>query len=585
MRINTNITSINALRMTSNIKKTIQNSIQKLSSGSRINKAADDAAGLSISEKMRSQIRGLNMASRNAQDGISLLQTAEGGLSEAHEILQRSRMLAVQAANDTNVTLDKEKIQLEVDNLLEEVDRISETTEFNSINLLDGTIGKSWNGISETSTDALKNRIIEGLKSGWLSEAEKMIESHYGLTASNRDINVVLKYDEAEGTLASIQTQWSVLGDPNLDASTATISSMELNIDLYDFDPSTGEHGDNYMTVAGGSMYNDRIIAHELVHAVMADAMGDNFYDMPTWFKEGSAEFIHGADDRIAADTNPPAATTIADVVTLAVDMINNETWAQDSINYSASYLAVKYIESNLAGGQTFADIMSEIKNDADLTSDNTIDAIVNHTTFADKAAFVASLTANGANYYNTVVAVNAADTGSIGGSDHVGAIDLNAEDIVPTGSYLDNPTKFNFIFEEIATTKTTTNSATFQIGANEGQIMSISIDSISTTNLRLSAIDIVNDADEAITSFDAAIENISSLRSRLGAYQNRLEHTIKNLDVSSENLLASEARIRDVDMADEMMTFSKSNILMQAAQAMLAQSNQTPRGVLQLLR
>lgn len=588
MRIANNIVAINTNRMLSNNSRSLSKSTEKLSSGLRINRSGDDAAGLAISEKMRAQIRGLNQASRNAQDGISLIQTAEGALGEIHQILQKGRELSVQASNGVNTQSDLQSIQEEIDQLIMEVDRIAEDTEFNTIKLLDGTIGlnKTTKVVKAPVSDELKQTVIDGLKSGWLEEGVKLVNNFYGLNESNRTITVVLDDGTPGDDLASIQTSWS-LTNAN---TTAAIHTMELHIDLSDFDPSTGENGENTMTTAGGTMYNDRIIAHEMAHAVMADVMGDDFFDMPTWFVEGTAEFIHGADDRLEADV--ANAGGIQNVVDRAFDLMNGAAWASNSLDYSASYLIVKYVEANLNGGASFSDIIAGINDDNDNT-ELTLNAIVNNTGFLDVNDFMTSFQADGANFYNNDLTIDAGpgetDTGSIGGSDHNG-VALNPEDVVPTGVNNDNPTNFNFVFPNIATLEDKTvveeiqNGLSLQIGANANQTMYITLDSVKSDKLNIEDIDVVSDAESAITKIDEAINNISQKRSKLGAYQNRLEYTIKNLNTANENLANSESRIRNLDMASEMIKFTKNNILLQATQSMLSQSNQAPKSVLQLL-
>lgn len=557
MRINSNIEAVNTHRIGSIVNHDLSKSVKKLSSGQRINQAADDAAGLSISEKMRAQIRGVSQASRNIQDGISLIQTAEGALNEVHSILQRGRELAVQAANGTYTETDKKMIQLEADQLAREITRIGETTEFNQRKLLN--IGAGTSG-------SLIETITTGLKSGWLQNGVDMIQAYYGLTASNRTIDVVFDPGAVGGDLASIQTQYSIVGN------TATVSKMELHIDLADFNPSTGADGENTGTVGGGTMYNDRIIAHEMVHAVMADQMGDDFYDMPTWFKEGTAEFIHGADARVEGDG-------VAASVTRAVALIGGAAWGSTSLDYSASYIAVKFIQNNLSGGSTMADIFNDIQ-DGNNAFDNTMNAIIANTSFADVADFQAQLTANGASILNLDAGAEV-DTGSIGGSDHGGAA-KDARAVVSGGAYSDNPTNFNFILPDFDNPDA---KLAFQVGANTGQYVELKLNKISAQSLGVDELDLVKDAGLAISKYDSAINSVSEARSNLGALQNRLEHMLKSSDNYGENLSASESRIRDADIAKEMMSFTKLDVLKQASQAMLAQANQRPQGILQLLR
>ncbi|GAE94599.1 flagellin protein FlaA [Gracilibacillus boraciitolerans JCM 21714] len=203
MRINSNIPALNAFRQLGINQQAQKNAMTKLSSGLRINKAADDAAGLAISEKMHAQIKGLNQASRNAQDGISLIQTAEGGLNETHSILHRMRELSVQAANDTYVIEDRQEIQKEINQLTEEVDRIANTTEFNTQKLLNrGAVAGAGEAINETF-----NNIITGINdNGWLSVPEDMITNYFGLSGQNHNLSVEFTEDPGDNTLAYVQS-------------------------------------------------------------------------------------------------------------------------------------------------------------------------------------------------------------------------------------------------------------------------------------------------------------------------------------------------------------------------------------------
>lgn len=556
MRINNNLNALNSHRMMFINNQDMQKSIEKLSSGLRINKASDDAAGLSISEKMRAQIRGLSQSSRNIQDAISLVQTAEGALNEVHSLLQRGRELSVQASNGTSTLEDKTAIQEEITQILSEIDNIANNTQFNSKFLLKNASAPS----------DLTSKVIYGLKTGWLEEAAKLIQTYYGLTPSNRDLTVNFYTDAEGGILASVSQMWSVGG------STATLTSLTLNIDLADFEPSEPPDGENIFSLNGIPLYNDRIIAHEMVHAIMADAMGDDFFDMPTWFKEGTAEFIPGADERLEIDI---ANNGIDAVRNRAKQLISGtgDPWNSTSLDYSAAYLAVKVAASNLDAGKSFKDIMLAIK-DSDDSGDNTLQAIINNTTFNNISDFENAIE-------NANFDLNDEDVGSISGSAH-GGLSKNAKDVIPTGSLNDNPTNFNVIFP---TSISFSAPLKIQLGANAGQTMDIDLFSVNSGSLGLGSVNVTTAPQEAITKFDDAIKSISTKRANLGAVQNRLEHALAVNENTQENLTASESRIRDVDMAKEMMAFSKKNILTQAAQAMLAQANQMPQGILQLLR
>lgn len=392
MIINHNMNALNAHRNMGINNTAAGKSMEKLSSGLRINRAGDDAAGLAISEKMRGQIRGLTQASRNSADGISMIQTAEGALNETTNILQRMRELAVQASNDTNTTSDREEIQKEINALTEEVDRIANNTEFNTQKLLNGS------------------------KSG--EEGD-------------------LVRDE----VTAVQGQFKIV----------------LNNVLTD---------------------QDKLIIDGKALSFTADEAGNK--------------------DKLAAK-----------IENLLGDY--NVTVSQDRKTIT--------LEQKVG---------------------------------TDKDEFK--------------VALNSKSDGIKGSVQKAGITQRDTE------------------YSE--------GKVSVQVGANASQSMSIEIG-----DMRAQALKIVNDkgrglsvetaqsANEAITAFDAALNAVSSQRANLGAVQNRLEYTISNLDNTAENLTSAESTLRDVDMAKEMMEYSKNNILNQAAQAMISQANQQPQNVLQLLR
>ncbi|MGG0787730.1 MULTISPECIES: flagellin [Bacillaceae] len=421
MIINHNISALNTHRQLSSATNAQSKSMEKLASGMRINRAGDDAAGLAISEKMRGQIRGLDQASRNSQDAISLIQTAEGALNETTDILQRMRELATQASTDTNTTSDRGEIQKEMDSLTSEINRIGNTTEFNTQKLLNGS------------------------------------------------------KDSATAAQAAVEAAPAVAGSVT---STGTLS-----------------------TTAGDTVVVD---GKTFTVAAADDAAAGEFTDL-----DGLIAAI-GADAEL-----------------------------------SAKYTATK------DGGQ----LKLEQKTGAE-------------------SATAATITGTGG------LSVDAAETVD-------GSAEVKAKEAVEAGAGLQ-----------------------FQIGANENQSLTLEIGDMRASALGLtgtgtgfttdtnvsngtdstgveSGLDVSNakNASAAITKIQSAIDTVSAERSKLGANQNRLEHTINNLGTSSENLTAAESRVRDTDMAKTMMEQTKNSILAQASQAMLAQANQQPQGVLQLLR
>ncbi|MCY6483674.1 flagellinolysin [Clostridium aestuarii] len=619
MIINHNMNALNAHRNMMNNVGRAGKTMEKLSSGLRINRAGDDAAGLAISEKMRGQIRGLDQASRNAQDGISMIQTAEGALNETHSILQRMRELATQAGSDTNNDDDRGQIQNEINQLTSEINRIGNTTEFNTKKLLSS-------GVS----NEVKDNILTGLKSGWLEAAEQLIGDKFGLTGKDTtQLKIVLEPKAEYGELAHVG---------------GTSSVLELNIDTTDFTPGDGENGTNIH----GELFNDRIIAHEMTHAVMDDALGINkmndlHANNKVWFIEGTAEFIPGADDRLKSVVGTAGSiddTKVTNLVNRAKDLLDGANWTGSDEDYAAGYVITKFLDNKLeANGKTMADLMGDIKTSASGGSAALETAIVGNTVFTSFADFKAGFETDAAKYIKKQgtysgngITLNFGttenDMGSVAGSDHRGATDLNAAGVVDeTGlTSTEQPLQhFEVIWPD---ENSSSGEVTLQIGANQGQSFNLQLKDMRAAALKISggagkevtskdgsatakftkidnddaskgvtngteskvveyALDVSTheNATAAIEIYDDAINQVSTFRSSLGAAQNRLEHTINNLNNTSENLTAAESRVRDVDMAKAMMEFSKDNILQQAAQAMLAQAKQAPQGVLQLLR
>lgn len=398
MVVQHNLTAMNANRQLGIITGSQSKSSEKLSSGYKINRAGDDAAGLKISEKMRSQVRGLNRASTNAQDGISLIQTAEGALNEAHSILQRMNELAVQGANDTNESIDREAINEELDQLTEELDRISTTTQFNKMNLLDGSFQS-------------KNL-------------------HVGANANQK---IAISID-------------------NMNAQTLGLRSVDKSV------TNAAQTGTSITKI---------------------QYQGQEF----TWIS-----------------TNSKAANVSA-------------AKAQFSGAIRGKYTTSNYVVQTTADGNS---------------------------------AYYASLVVEGKTFATKASAMNFDKSAAV--SKMAGALTNNFKDYIETSAL----------------------TAKAVSGYTEkGRV----------------AVDNYEMANNSITAIQEAINKVSSQRSALGAIQNRLEHTVANLDNVSENTQAAESRIRDTDIASEMVEYSKNQILAQAGQSMLAQGNQSTQGVLSLLQ
>jgi len=410
VRINTNINAINTQRNLNSINSSLSKSIERLSSGLRINRAGDDAAGLTISEKLRGQTRGLNQAVRNAQDGISMIQTAEGGLNETHSILQRMRELAVQGSNDTLTDTDRGAIASELTSLASEIDRISSNTEFNTKKLLNGSLSTTLAGAG--ASDLVVGEI---------------------LTASNVSVSAINVSGAAAGT-------------------TFTMTAA-------------GTTGVTLSATIGGTTISQTVAISAMT------AVGSQTLNFNTL---GVSVSLSGFDAAALQST-------------LIADLTNA---VNDTIVTAASSAAVSFQV--------------------------------------------------GANNDETVsVSIDSSNSGAVDGGTR-----LNFGDAGTAG--------FTTLAAGVATFAAASTSA---------------------------------NAQKLILSLDDAISDVSANRSALGAVQNRLEHSIENLSTSSENLTASESRIRDADMAAEMVGFTRSNILQQAGTSILAQAKQLPQGVLSLLR
>jgi flagellin len=515
-------------------------STEKLSSGYKINRAADDAAGLSISEKMRSQIRGLNKASSNAQDGISLIQTAEGALAESHSILQRMRELSVQAANGTETDDDREAVQNEITQLQSELTRISETTEFNTMKLLDG----SQSG-SAASTSA-------GPKFG--AVVHNHVDLDGALISSNMDsvsITTNASTDIKAGSESAVWDNGGTTLTLNLAAdktySQGQIDALIANAKQED-STATNTPATVKLTLKGGNMTatvagNGTTTATSAGIKATADAAS-----ISTGFV-GANKFSVKAN-KYGSEMNSVAVTISFDKAPGKeyVEVLKDQAYGTcNSVTQAGNYnlhlsAGVEYTEKDIE--KLLRDVGLDLDIDFKGPNPDSPDTI---TVTDPTQQFTFKL-----------------DGGQGLGSDEA----LFGQEGYGSGGSGDG--------------------ITLQIGANEGQTMSFAIDDMSAQALGVdgSKIDLRSqeNAKKAMTTVDAAIKKVSSQRSLLGAVQNRLEHTISNLDTAAENTQNAESNIRDTDMAKEMVEFSKNNILAQAGQSMLAQANQSNQGVLSLL-
>ena len=543
MIIQHNLAALNANRNLGVTTKKSAKSTEKLSSGYKINRAADNVAGLAISEKMRGQIRGLNRASDNAEDGISLVQTAEGAMQESQNILQRMRELCVQAANDTNTTDDRSQIKVELDELSKEVDRIANTTEFNGMKLL--------NGDHSLKAKDIQTRVQEYLKGSWIPNAMSRIQEATGLTLHG---NITMKVEFKTGMGNALASMTGSFGgsDFTLSISTDALNGMTAS----DFHTSSGPEI--------GGILSDRVITHEFTHAVTMQ----NFKTQPPgWFMEGIAEAVQG-NHRSANQTPAEAAANIS-----------------GGDDYEFGYYAIHYMQHN---GQ-FDAFLDELGKSS---FDDAVKKYYGEASGDSLKTKIQNLAAAGIEGFLGMCHIDPAD----GKDDAIMDWDAAPKDVNPSGGgviAIESKVERIAIGEascEITWAETSYERKGFrlQIGSNGGQELELNMGCLKSKELYGSEdIDVssYSAASASITRFDGAIRTVSYHRAKLGAIQNRLEHTIANLDNSEENLQSSESKMRDTDMADEMTRYSKNNILMQAGQSMLAQANQATQGVVSLLQ
>ena len=492
-------------------------STEKLSSGYKINRAADDAAGLTISEKMRKQIRGLDKASSNAQDGVSSVQTAEGALTEVHSMLQRMNELAVQAANGTNSKdTDRKAIQDEIDQLNTEIDRVAETTKFNEIYLLKGDDGEKT--VNMKAHDA-------GLK---------------GTLTDNGD-------GTATFTMAALNDGDTVsIGGKNY-----TIGSLKADADKLVAAPGTGT---KKLTIG------DKTFVLKAGDTKVYDETGTN------------QVFVKTADGTTAA-TGATAFSTGAELTTTSKYKDDRNA---DKDNTAVTIDNLKdYIKGGVkvSDGTTTLTVLNDAKDATGAVGNDGVDDNDNSLITKKKAYELAA---------KELLAAN--QIGDTEGSAKVGVGDVG------TAVNLTNGTG-TFQIQTGSAKVANTLSFSLHVGADADMTnkITVDIDTMNSANLGIKGLNVTDKngsaATYAIDAISDAISKVSSQRSALGAVQNRLEHTIDNLDNISENTSSAESRIRDTDMAKEMVNYSKNNILAQAGQSMLAQANQSNQGVLSLLQ
>ncbi len=658
MVVQHNLTAMNSNRMLGITTSAQAKSTEKLSSGYRINRAADDAAGLTISEKMRKQMRGLDRASTNAQDGVSAVQTAEGALTEVHSMLQRMNELATQASNGTNSEADRQAIQNEIDQLNTEIDRVAETTKFNELYLLKGDEGKQTTAVA--AHDA-------GLKG-------KLIDNGDGTSVFQAD---ALK-DGDKVNIAGVE--YTIGGKGVAGASADKINPNKLNKDTTGYSTAsnltavTGLSAGDSMTIGGKTyMLTDNIAVDELkFNGAGSFKIGDTVYTVNGG--GATAATMTAVKDTNAALNLIKEALTEGKQVTVTAATVGTYSAATGASATNTAITAGNVVLALEDGEISRGNLKTGIGSDANpvdilamVTGQSTGaaqagDSVTKNgvtttaTKYEPKAAkdvydgidglaigstvtvgdgedaktytIVASAEEEDAGAYkltkdSILAKIHDGDTvnyggnaftviGDIGPEEEKGGVENTisaeeayakmAEELQKASSIgtddgkeasVANNGDGKFTITQGTVEYANTLNFNLHVGADADMTnkINVKIDTMNTAYLGIQGLDVIGEGNDggisatyAIDSIADAISKVSAQRSALGAVQNRLEHTIANLDNVVENTTAAESRIRDTDMADEMVEYSKNNILAQAGQSMLAQANQSNQGVLSLL-
>ncbi len=634
MRIQHNIAAMNAYRQYSNNTSAVSKNLEKLSSGYKINRAGDDAAGLAISEKMRAQITGLNAAQKNVKDGISLVKTAEGAMQEVQDMLNRMVTLATQSANGTyDNEVDRANLQKEVDQLNEEINRIADSANFNGIKLLDGSLegdttkyttmtsGKTFLAIADYDP-AQTGTITAGVNTGNIGSSTfvhadpqspsltKFTLDLSGLefkgTTADEAVTIQLKGgDSGAGAAAAFEAKITV--------ATTGLDSSEIAQAVYNSLAST-----DYQANVGGVSYNVKLDGSKLVFEMDADkANGITNAESFTGNFSFAVDYKTGGGVTTASGVNTNFGTTLieegklASSVKLAGTVTDADgTYVNGAGNDKLSFDNIKDGLGIKLGDETYVLALTDKTKNAhygagykvvDLTDLVDPDAVPpkllatavgadKQQTLSEVAARITQAAKDNEMWTVGATAVNDKKTGTdtiqlslLEKATYEGGADLTTvKQIQKQVSIFDNVS----VREDV--TKGKGKPLTLQIGDTSEAFnqLRVSIGDIHTAALGIDKINVGTQegAAAAIDTIKNAINTVSAIRGTLGATQNRLEHTQNNLSVMAENIQDAESNIRDTDVAEEMMAYTKNNILVQSAQAMLAQANQIPQGVLQLL-
>ncbi len=590
MIIQHNIPALNSYNRLGANNKAVASNLKKLSSGYKINSAADNAAGLAISEKMRAQITGLEACQQNSKDGISLVQTAEGALTEVHSMLNRMVELSTLASNGTYSDSNREKYQNEIQELQDEIDRIADSTNFNGINLLDGNLSdtavKGSSGATDLSVKfhtSIAMSDFDATKGSYKTAASSTMIAAGGSGAGNKlgngdKVTYKFEFTDAEGNVQTAAINFTYKsGTKNIEANKLIAedgTEYEL-CGVADGGDVTKDTQANWDTALKAEMQKNETIGENFkvtidstsknitLDSKVAGADQLKYTGMNTVVENAQTGKITNTSVLATEDVKGEDAAQYVDMATIAAYDGNNLDKAVFEVN------GKKFVF--IANGKDTAENLQKLKDagiehyvtDAAATRDEN-----------DVAAMVAKI-----NFETGIKADQGAYTPAAGAVQNIWTSDAGT------------PTNTTVIFRPGTGSSTSKggNGLNLQIGdtADDYNRIQVSIQDCHAKALGVGKIDVSTEksAAEGITKIKDAIDTVSKVRAKLGATQNRLDHTLNNLETTTENLTESESRIRDTDMAKEMMKYTKNNILVQSSQAMLAQANQLPQGVLQLLQ
>lgn len=580
MKLNTNIASLKVLNNMDKSNTRLNKSIERLSSGLKINRAADDAAGLAISRKMQVQIDALSKASENADDGISLIQTAEGALNEVHSILQRQRELAVQSANGTLSTEDRAAVQSEMEMLNDEINRIAKTVQFNNMNLLDGSV--------DVKTYSSDENIAKTI-----STTDGVAAGTYEFSVDKAATKTNIYGNEMFDSITGEDGKMNVSGNLFINGVEVTITEDMTAEEAFKALRDTAELSDISLYSTTGKIEKDArlIMQHRIAGEKEINISGDDTIltllglkntpeDANLVVKEVKAAdvqgnvntgelLINGVEVQITKDdkTWDDVFKKLSNMDIPGVKVIANEN---DTYTFEAIYLNIIATDNTLGNG------LKDIYNNAANVDLNNYDTERYLNGFEGRDAEVSILKYDDPNLAE-VVGFPAGTTVSVEG-DRITFSGIDGFELV-----VKNEGKVG----DLKMVITNAGALDLQIGSNEGQTMEIRIPNMSIESLGIENLNLRTAAssEEAIVMLDEAIAKVSEVRAKLGAFQNRLDYTINSLTATEENLTEALSRIQDTDMAEEMANYTQYSVLSEASMSILSQANQRPQSILQLLQ